>query len=74
LDKSLIKAEFQNFFYFWALNSVVGVECLHIFQQSVSSELYEWLLKKQRRRKARSVQDVIRRILREAKAEVDKHG
>jgi len=46
-----------------------------IFQQSVSSELYEWLLKEQKRREARSVQEVIRQILREAKAEAEKqHG
>jgi len=42
-----------------------------IFQQSVGSDLYEWLLAEQ---KARSVQDVIRQILREAKAEAEKHG
>jgi len=46
-----------------------------IFQQSVDSELYEWLLREQRKRKARSVQDVIRQVLREAKAEAEKqHG
>jgi len=47
---------------------------LPIFQQSVYAELYEWLLKEQKRRKARSVQDVIRQILREAKAEAERHG
>jgi hypothetical protein len=48
---------------------------LPIFQQSVDSELYEWLLREQRKRKARSVQDVIRQVLREAKAEAEKqHG
>jgi hypothetical protein len=51
---------------------VVGVECLPIFQQSVDSELYEWLLKEQKRRKARSIQDVIRQVLRETKAEAEK--
>ncbi|MDI6691508.1 MAG: hypothetical protein QME50_06575 [Candidatus Bathyarchaeota archaeon] len=40
-----------------------------IFQQSVDSELYEWLLKEQKRRKASSVQDVVRQVLREAKKE-----
>jgi predicted CopG family antitoxin len=45
-----------------------------IFQQSVNAELYEWLLKELKRRKARSVQDVIRQVLREAKAEAEKHG
>jgi hypothetical protein len=55
---------------------VVGVECLPIFQQSVDAKLYEWLLKEQQRRKARSVQEVIRQILREAraKAEGEKDG
>jgi predicted nucleotidyltransferase len=55
---------------------VVGVECLPIFQQSVDAKLYEWLLKEQKRRKARSVQEVIRQILREAraKAEAEGHG
>jgi len=47
---------------------------LPIFQQSVAAELYEWLLKEQKRRKARSVQDVIRQILREARVEAEKHG
>jgi hypothetical protein len=31
-------------------------------------------LAEQKRRKARSVQDVIRQVLREAKAEAEKHG
>jgi len=53
---------------------VVGVECLPIFQQSVDAELYEWLMREQKRRGARTVQDVIRQILREAKAEAEKHG
>jgi hypothetical protein len=53
---------------------VVGVEWLPIFQQSVDAGLYEWLLAEQKRRKARSVQEVIRQILREAKAEAEKHG
>ncbi|MEJ5327086.1 MAG: hypothetical protein WHU54_02390 [Candidatus Bathyarchaeia archaeon] len=44
-----------------------------IFQQSVDSELYEWLLKELKRRKARSMQDVIRQVLRETKAEAEKH-
>jgi len=47
---------------------------LPIFQQSVDACLYEWLLEEQKRRKARSVQDVIRQVLREAKAEAEKHG
>jgi len=53
---------------------VVGVGCLPIFQQSVDASLYEWLLRELKRRHARSVQDVIRQILREAKAEAEKHG
>jgi len=44
---------------------------LPIFQQSVDSELYEWLIREQKRRGARTVQDVIRQILREAKAEAE---
>jgi hypothetical protein len=47
---------------------------LPIFQQSVDVCLYEWLLAEQKRRKARSVQDVIPQVLREAKAEAEKHG
>jgi hypothetical protein len=76
LKKSLIKVLFQNFFYFWALFFVVGVECLPIFQQSVDAALYEWLLREQKRRKARNIQEVIRQILREAraKAEAEKDG
>lgn len=53
---------------------VVGVECLPIFQQSVDASLYEWLMREQKRRGARSVQEVIRQILREAKAEAERHG
>ncbi|MDI6905300.1 MAG: hypothetical protein QMD13_07430 [Candidatus Bathyarchaeia archaeon] len=45
-----------------------------IFQQSVGAELYEWLLKEQKRRGARTVQDVIRQILREAEGVAEKHG
>jgi hypothetical protein len=60
---------------FLRLNIVVGVERVPIFQQSVDSELYEWLLKELKMRKARSVQEAIRQILREAKAEAEKqHG
>jgi hypothetical protein len=55
-------------------NLVVGVECLPIFQQSVDAALYEWLMREQKRRGARSVQEVIRQILREAKAEAERHG
>ena len=47
---------------------------LPIFQQSVDAELYLWLLEEQKKRKARSIQEVIRQILREAKAEAEKHG
>jgi hypothetical protein len=48
---------------------------LPIFQQSVDSELYEWLLRELKRRRARSIQEVIRQVLREAKAEAEKqHG
>jgi len=42
---------------------------LPIFQQSVDFELYEWLLKEQKRGKAGTVQDVIRQVLREAKVD-----
>jgi len=47
---------------------------LPIFQQSVNAELYEWLMKEQKKRKARSIQEVIRQILREAKKEGEHHG
>ena len=72
LKGSLIKGEFQIFFYFRALKVVVGVAGLPIFQQSVDAGLYECLLKEQKRQEARSVQDVIRQVLREAKAEAEK--
>ncbi len=45
-----------------------------IFQQSVDAELYLWLLEEQKKRNARSVQEVIREILREAKRKADQHG
>ncbi|MGQ9726872.1 MAG: hypothetical protein ACUVQL_07080 [Candidatus Bathycorpusculaceae bacterium] len=45
-----------------------------IFQQSVNAELYEWLLEEQKKRKACSVQEVIRQILREAKRGTERHG
>ncbi|MCL6579322.1 MAG: hypothetical protein K6T73_08050 [Candidatus Bathyarchaeota archaeon] len=45
-----------------------------IFQQSVDAELYLWLLEEQKKRKARSIQEVIRQILREAKREAEGHG
>jgi len=64
---------FQNFFYFSGFKIVVGVD-LPIFQQSVDAELYQWLLKEQKRRKARSVQEVIRQILFEAKAKMEGEG
>jgi len=73
LNWSLIKGLFQNFFYFSGFKIVVGVD-LPIFQQSVDSELYEWLLEEQKRRKARSVQEVIRQILFEAKAKMEAEG
>jgi hypothetical protein len=57
-----------------AFNIVVGVERVPIFQQSVDSELYEWLMRELKKRRARSVQDVIRQILREAMAEAERHG
>ena len=47
---------------------------LPIFQQSVDAELYEWLMRELNRRGVHTVQDVIRQILREAKAEAEKHG
>jgi hypothetical protein len=65
---------FQNFFYFWALNIVVGVESLSIFLQSIDVCLCEWLLAEQKRRGVRTVQDVIRQVLREAGAEAEKRG
>ena len=55
LKRILIKVLFQNFFYFWALNIVVGVDACLFFQQSVDAALYEWLLKELKRRKARTV-------------------
>ena len=64
---------FQNFFYFSGFKIVVGVD-LPIFQQSVDAELYQWLLEEQKRRKARSVQEVIRQILFEAKAKMEGEG
>jgi hypothetical protein len=54
-------------------NIVVGVERVPIFQQSVDSELYEWLMRELKMRRARSIQEVIRQILREAKVEAEKH-
>jgi hypothetical protein len=65
---------FQNFFYFWALNIVVGVVCLSNFHISVPEELYDWLVEERKKRKASSVQDVIRQILKEVKEEAEKHG
>jgi len=47
---------------------------LPIFQQSVNAELYLWLLKEQKKRKARSIQEVIRQILCEAKREAEHYG
>ena len=47
---------------------------LPIFQQSVDGELYLWLLEEQKERKARSIQEVIRQILQEARREAEKHG
>jgi len=45
---------------------------LPIFQQRVDAELYEWLMREEKRRGARTVQDVIRQILREAMAEAER--
>jgi predicted nucleotidyltransferase len=64
---------FQIFFYFSGLILLLVLNGVPIFQQSVDSELYEWLLKEQKRRKARSIQDVIRQVLREAKVEAERH-
>jgi len=64
---------FQEIALFLPCRIVVGVECLPIFQQSISTVLFEWLLKEQKRRHARSIQDVIRQILEEAKKEAEKH-
>jgi hypothetical protein len=44
------------------------------FHQSVNAELYLWLLEEQKKRNARSVQEVIREILREAKRKAERHG
>jgi hypothetical protein len=66
---------FQIFFYFSGLILLLVLNGVPIFQQSVDSELYEWLLKEQKRRKAQSIQDVIRQVLREAMAEAERqHG
>jgi len=65
---------FQEIALFLPCGIVVGVECLPIFQQSVSAVLYEWLLKEQKRRHASSIQHVIRQILEEARKEAEKHG
>ena len=47
---------------------------LPIFQQSVDAELYLWLLEEQKKRKARTIQEVIRQVLREARKEAKQHG
>jgi len=65
---------FQNFFYFQVLTWLMVLLSLPIFQQSVDAELYEWLVRELKRRGARTVQDVIRQILREAKTEAEKHS
>ena len=74
----LFKLDFKSFvsefLSFLGFELVVGVAGLLIFQQGVDACLYEWLLAEQKRRRARSVQDVIRQVLREAKAEAEKHG
>jgi predicted CopG family antitoxin len=44
------------------------------FHISVPEELYDWLVKERKKHKASSVQDVIRQVLRKAKAEAEKHG
>jgi hypothetical protein len=44
------------------------------FHQSVNAELYLWLLEEQKKRKTRSIQEVIRQILREAKRKAERHG
>jgi len=46
---------------------------LPVFQQSVDAELYKWLMLEQKKRKARTVQEVIRVILLEGKAEAERH-
>jgi len=38
-----------------------------VFHQSVSGDLYEWLLKEQKRRGAESIQETVRHILQEVK-------
>jgi len=64
---------FQEIALFLPCRIVVGVECLPIFQQSVSAVLYEWLLKEQKKCRASSIEDVIRQILWEATAKAKKH-
>jgi predicted CopG family antitoxin len=44
------------------------------FHISVPEELYDWLVEERKKRKASSVQDVIRQILKEVKGEAEKHG
>jgi len=56
---------------FFRLSIVVGVVVLaggdSVFHQSVSGELYEWLLKEQKRRGADSIQKTVRQVLQEVK-------
>jgi hypothetical protein len=47
---------------------------LPIFQQSVDADLYEWLLKQQKKLGVKTIQEVIRQILREAKLEAERLG
>jgi len=65
---------FQNFFYFSGLILLLVLIWVPIFQQSVDAGLYEWLMRELKRRGARTVQDVIRQVLREAKVEAEKRG
>lgn len=64
----LISLHVQIFFYFLGWTWLLVLLNLPIFQQSVDAELYVWLLKEQKKRKASTVQEVIRQILREARA------
>jgi hypothetical protein len=64
---------FQIFFYFSGLILLLVLNGVPIFQQSVDSELYEWLLRELKRRNARTIQDLIRQVLREAMAEAERH-
>jgi len=72
-NKSLIKGEFQVFFYFSGLTMLLVLNTCLFFQQSVDVCLCEWLLDEQKWWEARSIQDVARQVFGEARAEAEKH-